>query len=203
MKLLHIDSSVLGANSASRQLTAAVVEKEKTLHPGLEITYHDLAAEPPMHLSPAHVGAWFGHAPTDPAVIADIAKTDHYIPEIMAADIIVIGAPMYNFGIPTQLKAWIDRIVINGKTFKYTETGAPVGLVPAGKKVFLVSARGGMYTPGNPAAPYEHQESHVMAALGFIGLTDVTIIRAEGLAMPGQKEPVLEAALAQIAALTA
>jgi FMN-dependent NADH-azoreductase len=203
MKLLHIDSSVLGANSASRQLTAAVAERLLALHPGLEVTYHDLAAAPPLHLSPAHVGAWFGHAPTDAAVLADIAKTDHYIPELTAADFIVIGAPMYNFGIPSQLKAWIDRVVINGKTFKYGESGAPMGLVPAGKKVFLVSARGGLYTPGNPAAPFEHQESHVMAVLNFIGLTDITVIRAEGLAMPGQKEPSLEAALGQIAALTA
>jgi FMN-dependent NADH-azoreductase len=203
MKLLHIDSSVLGAKSASRQLSAALVEKLTALHPGLEVTYHDLASETPMQLSPAHVGAWFGHAPSDPAVQADIAMTDHYIPEVMAADFIVVGMPMYNFSIPTQLKSWIDRILIANKTFKYGENGAPVGLVPAGKKVFVASTRGGMYTPGNPAAPFDHQEPLLLAALGFIGLRDVTIIRAEGLAIPGKKEPALEAALKEIAALTA
>jgi len=203
MKLLHIDSSILGAQSVSRTLSAEIVAQQVALHPGLEVIYRDLAAAPILHLSPEHIAAAYGASPESEALRTDIATGAAVLDELFAADIIVIGAPMYNFGIPTQLKAWIDRIVINGKTFKYSETGAPVGLVPAGKKVFLVSARGGMYTPGNPAAPYEHQESHVMAALGFIGLTDVTIIRAEGLAMPGQKEPVLEAALAQIAALTA
>jgi FMN-dependent NADH-azoreductase len=201
MKLLHIDSSITGANSVSRQLSAAIVARQKALHPGVEVTYLDLVATPPMHLSPAHLGAWFGHPPTDPAVVADIAATSSYIDDIFAADIIVIGAPMYNFGLSTYLKAWIDRVCIAGKTFKYSETGAPISLIPPGKKVFIASSRGGLYTPGNPAAPYEHQESHLQAVLGFIGLTDVTVIRAEGVAIPDLKGPAVEKALGEAAAI--
>src|SRR5262249_27893908 len=100
----------------------------------------------------------------------------------MAADIIVIGAPMYNFTVPTQLKGWIDRVAVAGKTFRYTENG-PVSLLKPGKKVFIASARGGVYAPGSPAAAMEHHESYLLAALGFIGLTDVTVVRAEGVAL--------------------
>ncbi len=201
MKLLHIDSSVLGANSVSRGLTAAIVAKESELHPGLDITYLDLAASTPMHLSPAHVGAMFGHPPTDPAVLADIAVP--YADQVIAADIIVIGAPMYNFTIPSQLKSWIDRILITGKTFKYGADGIPVGLVPAGKKVFIASSRGGAYSEGSPVAFLDHQETLLKAALGFIGLTDITIIRAEGVAVPDLKPAAIAGAQAQIAAITA
>jgi FMN-dependent NADH-azoreductase len=202
MKLLHIDSSITGANSVSRKLSAAIVARQKALRPGLEEKYLDLIATPPAHLSPVHLGAWFGHAPTDPAVIADIAATSSYIDDLFAADIIVIGAPMYNFGISSYLKAWIDRVLVAGKTFKYSETGTAVSLLPPGKKVYIASSRGGLYTPGNPAAPYEHQESHLLAALGFIGLTDVSIIRAEGVAMPDLKVTAVEKALAEAAALS-
>ncbi len=202
MKLLHIDSSITGANSVSRQISAAIVAREQALHPGLEVKQLDLVATPPAHLSPAHLGAWFGHAPTDPAVIADIAATSSYIDDLFAADIIVIGVPMYNFGISSYLKAWIDRVVIAGKTFKYSETGAPISLIPPGKKVYIASSRGGLYTPGNPAAPYEHQESYLLVVLGFIGLTDVTTIRAEGIAIPDLKAPAVEKALEQAAALS-
>ena len=202
MKLLHIDSSILGENSVSRRLTAGIVAREKTLHPGLQVQYLDLAATPAAHLSPAHIGAMFGHPPSDPAVLADIAATAGFIDDVFAADIIVIGVPMYNFGIPSQLKSWIDRILIAGRTFKYGEGGAPVGLVPAGKRVILASSRGGIYSPGAPAAPYEHQESHLRAALGFIGLTDVTVIRAEGVAVPELKPAAIAGAEAQIAALS-
>ncbi len=201
MKLWHIDSSVLGENSVSRQLTAGIVEREKALNPALEVSYLDLAATPVGHLSPAHIGAMFGHPPADAATQADIALGASFLDALFASDIIVIGAPMYNFGIPTQLKAWIDRILVAGKTFKYGENGAPVGLVPAGKKVIVASSRGGLYSEGNPAAPYEHQESHLKAALGFIGLTNVTVIRAEGVAVPDLKPRAIANAEAAIAAL--
>jgi FMN-dependent NADH-azoreductase len=203
MKLLHIDSSVLGDNSVSRMLTAEIVAKETSLHPGLEVTHLDLAAAPPMHLSPAHVGAMFGHAPSDPAVIADLEATSSFIDDLFAADIIVIGAPMYNFGIPSQLKAWVDRVVVAGKTFKYGEGGVPMGLVPAGKKVIIASARGGAYSEGAPAAPLDHQETYLKAVLNFIGLTDITFIRAETVAVPDLKPAAIAGAQAQIAALTA
>lgn len=141
----------------------------------------------------------FGHPPADEATLADIARGQGFIDTLFASDIIVIGAPMYNFGLPTQLKAWADRVLVAGKTFKYGADGAPIGLVPAGKKVYIASTRGGLYSPGNPAAPLEHQESHLKAMLGFIGLLDVTIINAEGLAIPDRKAPSIEAAQAAIA----
>jgi len=203
MNLLHIDASILGDNSVSRALGAAIVAKQSALHPGLTVTHRDLAAAPFPHLSPAHIAAWFGQTPTDPALIADLAAGQAAIDELFAADIIVIGAPMYNFSIPTQLKSWIDRVLIAGKTFKYNEQGMPVGLLPPGKKVFIASARGGAYSEGAPAAFLDHQETLLKGALGFIGLTDVTFIRAEGLAIPGQKEPAIAAAQATIAAIAA
>jgi FMN-dependent NADH-azoreductase len=203
MNILHIDSSILGANSVSRALSAAITAKQIALHPGATVTYRDLAATPAAHLSPAHIGAMFGHPPTDAATLADIDTGAAILDELFAADIIVIGAPMYNFTVPTQLKAWVDRILITGKTFKYNEQGAPVGLLPASKKVFIASSRGGQYTPGNPAAPLDHQETFLQAALNFIGLTDITIIRAEGVAVPALKDPAIAGAHAQIAALAA
>jgi FMN-dependent NADH-azoreductase len=203
MNLLHIDSSILGANSVSRSLSAAIVAKETELHPGLAVTYRDLAATPFQHLSPAHIAAWFGQPPAGDTLIADLADGQTAIDELFAADIIVIGAPMYNFSIPTQLKSWFDRVMIAGKTFKYGENGMPVGLLPAGKKVFIASARGGAYSEGAPAAFLDHQETLIKGALNFIGLTDITFIRAEGVAMPGNKEPAIAGAQAQIAVLAA
>jgi FMN-dependent NADH-azoreductase len=203
MTILHIDSSILGANSISRTLTAQIVERQKALRPELEVVYLDLAARPPLHLSPAHIGAMFGQAPSDPDVIADIAAAAPFVDQVLAADVIVIGAPMYNFTIPTQLKAWIDRILERGKTFKYSAEGVPVGLVPPGKKVIIASTRGGAYAEGSPLAFLDHQESLLKAALGFIGLTDVTVIRAETVAVPDLKPAAIAAAQAQIAALAA
>jgi FMN-dependent NADH-azoreductase len=203
MTILHIDSSILGANSVSRTLTAQIVERQKTLHPALDVVYLDLAAQAPLHLSPAHIGAMFGQAPSDPVVIADIAAAAPFVDQVLAADVIVIGAPMYNFTIPTQLKAWIDRVLERGRTFKYSAEGVPVGLVPAGKKVIIASTRGGAYAEGSPLAFLDHQESLLKAALGFIGLTDVTIIRAETVAVPDLKPAAIAAAQAQIAALAA
>jgi FMN-dependent NADH-azoreductase len=203
MKLLQIDSSILGANSVSRSLTAEIVARQKALHPGLEVNYLDLAEQSPLHLSPAHIGALYGHPPSDPAVVADIAAAAPFIDELLAADILVIGAPMYNFTLPSQLKAWIDRILIAGKTFKYSEAGIPVGLVPPGKKVIIASSRGGIHSEGSSTAFLDHQETLLKSALNFIGLTDITIIRAEGLAVPALKPAAIAAAQAQITALAA
>jgi len=203
MNLLHIDSSILGENSVSRILSASIVEREKTLHPGITVTYRDLAATPLLHLGPSHIAAWHGAPPADEAVAADLAAGGAIIDELFAADIIVIGAPMYNFTVPTQLKAWIDRVLIAGKTFKYTEKG-PESLLPAGKKVILGLARGGFYGEGAPFAAFDHQESYLRAALGFIGLTDVSVVRAEGIAMgPEARTAAIDAAHGEIAALVA
>jgi len=203
MNLLHIDSSILGENSVSRILSASIVEQEKRLHPGITVTYRDLAATPLLHLGPAHIAAWHGAPPADDAVAADLAAGGTILDELFAADIIVIGAPMYNFTIPTQLKTWVDRILIAGKTFKYTETG-PESLLPPGKKVILGLANGGFYGEGAPFAAFDHQKPYLLAALGFIGLTDVTIIRAEGIAMgPEARAAAIDSAHTKIAALTA
>ena len=203
MKLLHLDSSILGANSVTRVLTADIVARQRALHPGLEVIYRDLAAEPPLHLGGVHLAAWQGTAVADPALAEDAARGNAYIDELKAADIIVIGAPMYNFTVPTQLKGWIDRVAVAGKTFRYTENG-PVSLLREGKKVFIASARGGVYAPGSPAAAMEHQESYLTAALGFIGLTDVTIVRAEGVALgPDSRTGALAKARGAIEALAA
>jgi FMN-dependent NADH-azoreductase len=202
MKLLHVDSSILGGNSVSRGLTAAIVDQQKVLHPGIEVIYRDLAAAAPLHLSGAHLAAWQGATPEDAALAADVALGATLLDEVFAADIIVIGAPMYNLSVPSQLKAWIDRLLVAGKTFRYTATG-PEGLV-TGKKVFIASSRGGLYGPQTPAAFLEHQESYLRGALGFIGLSDVAVIRAEGVSMgPDAREAAVAGATQEIRALAA
>lgn len=201
MKLWQIDSSVLGEHSASRMLTSKIVAHQKAKQPDLEISYLDLGVAPVKHLSPAHIGAVSGQSAVDETIGADVALGAAYIDLLFAADIIVIGAPMYNFGIPTQLKALFDRLLVAGKTFKYNADGSPAGLVPTGKKVIIASTRGGLYSPGNPAAGLDHQEKHLTALLNFIGLTDITFIRAEGLALPDNKLLALAGAEAEIAAL--
>jgi FMN-dependent NADH-azoreductase len=202
MKLLHIDSSILGSNSVSRALSAEIVAREVALHPGLEVTHRDLAHDPALHLSAAHLAAMHGAATDDKALTADLETGNTYLDELFAADILVIGAPMYNFTIPSQLKVWIDRILVAGKTFRYGDKG-PEGLL-TGKKALIASARGGVYTGTSPAAALEHHESYLRGVLAFIGIADVTVIRAEGLAMgESTKEAALAQARSAIAALAA
>jgi FMN-dependent NADH-azoreductase len=201
-KILHIDSSILGGYSVSRKLTADIVERQRVLHPGATVVHSDLAAHPVMALSGGHLGAGQNGAPVADDLAADIKAGAAYMDDLFAADIIVIGAPMYNFSIPAQLKGWVDRVSVAGKTFKYTDKG-PEGLVK-GKKVFIASARGGVYTGNSPAAPMDHQESYLLAALSFMGMTDVTIVRAEGLSMGDDaKAAAIAKAKAQIDALAA
>jgi FMN-dependent NADH-azoreductase len=203
MQLLHIDSSVLGSNSVSRALSAEIVARQVALHPGIQVMYRDLATDAALHLSSAHLAAWQGGAVEDSALGDDLAKGGGYLEELFAADIIVIGAPMYNFSIPSQLKAWIDRVVVAGKTFRYGANGAE-GLLSRNTKVFIASSRGNIYTPGSPAASLEHHESYLTGVLSFIGLTDVTIVRAEGLAFGAEaKEAALRKARENIAAMAA
>jgi FMN-dependent NADH-azoreductase len=203
MKLLHIDSSVLGAGSASRALTADLVARQVKLHPGLEVLYRDLATDAALHLSSAHLAAFQGQAVTDAQLGADLSKGGAYLQELFDADIIVVGAPMYNFSIPSQLKAWIDRVVVAGKTFRYGVNG-PEGLLPSTKRVFIASSRGNVYAPGSPTAPYEHHESYLTSVLKFIGLTDVTVVRAEGLGFgPEARQAAMGKAHEQIAAIAA
>src|ERR1700685_329385 len=203
MQLLHIDSSVLGPYSASRALSAEIVARQVALHPGINVIHRDLAADAALHLSSAHLAAWQGGTVQDGALGADLGKGGAYLEELLAADIIVIGAPMYNFSIPSQLKAWIDRVVVAGKTFRYGASGAE-GLLSKTKKVFIASSRGNVYTAGSPAAALEHHESYLTGVLSFIGLTDVTVVRAEGLAFGAEaKEAAMLKARANIAAMAA
>jgi FMN-dependent NADH-azoreductase len=202
MQLLHIDSSVLGTHSVSRALSADIVARQMALHPGIKVTHRDLAADAALHLSPAHLAVWQGGAVEDVALGHDLAKGNGYLEELFAADILVIGAPMYNFSIPSQLKAWIDRVVIAGKTFRYGANGAE-GLLK-NKKLFIASSRGSVYAAGSPAAALEHHESYLTGVLSFIGLTDVTIVRAEGLALgAAAKDAAVLKARQNIAAMAA
>ena len=203
MQLLHIDSSVSGSNSVSRALSAEIVARQAALHPGLNVIRRDLAADNALHLSAQHLTAWQGGPVTDANLGADLAKGNAYLHELFAADLIVIGAPMYNFSIPSQLKAWIDRVVVAGKTFRYGPSG-PESLLPKNKKLFIASSRGNFYGSGTPAAALEHHETYLTGVLAFIGLSDVTIVRAEGIALGlAQKDAAMKLARANIAAMAA
>lgn len=202
MNLLHLDSSVLGTASVSRQLSEGIVARYKKLHPDIKVVSRDLAADGAMHLTGAHMAAFQGAVVEDATITADLLKGNAYMDELFAADILVIGAPMYNLSIPTTLKAWIDRIAVAGKTFRYTATG-PEGLLK-NKRAFIASSRGGVYSAGSPAAALEHQESYLLGLLGFLGITDVTVVRAEGIAFgPEAKEAAVTRALAEIEAIAA
>ncbi|HXL71839.1 MAG TPA: FMN-dependent NADH-azoreductase [Rhizomicrobium sp.] len=194
MKLLHLDSSILGGNSASRKLSAAIVDQFTKATPGLDIISRDLALQPLSHLSGEHLAAAQGAVPESPAIQKDIAASQAALEEFLAADIVVIGAPMYNFGIPSQLKAWIDRIAVAGKTFRYTANG-PEGLA-GNKRVIVAVSRGGLYSAGMPAAAFEHVESYLRGVFGFLGVTDLEIVVAEGLQIgPEQREKAMQGAL--------
>lgn len=182
-QLLHIDSSILGGNSVSRQLTGQIVASWRAAHPATEVSYLDLALETPGHFSADAMGF---RLPPSSEQLSEAQKRENAISEalvsqFLAADVLVIGAPLYNFSIPTQLKAWIDRIAQVGRTFKYTDKG-PVGLA-GGKTVIVASTRGGMYSTSDAGNAMEHQESYLKTIFGFFGVTDVRFVRAEGLAM--------------------
>lgn len=203
MTILHIDSSILGGFSASRSISAQIVARQQALHPTSKVIYHDLAADGTSQLTGEHMAVFQGGPVGDPALGADLATGGAYIDDLFVADIIVIGAPMYNFTVPTQLKAWVDRVCIAGKTFQYGANG-PEGLLPKGKRAFIASARGGVYSGNSPAAAMDHQEPYLRGVLGFMGITDVSVVRAEGLAMGDEaKAAALAKATIEIAALAA
>ncbi len=193
MKLLHIDSSVLGPHSVSRQVSAAITDRLRKATPGLEIVYRDLSSTPLAHLSGSHLAAAQGAAP-DAALRDDLAAGQAVLDEFLAADIIVLGAPMYNFTIPSQLKAWIDRILVAGKTFKYGAQGAE-GLA-GNKRVIVAISRGGFYGPGTPAAVGEHLETYLRWVFGFVGIQNPEFISADGIQVgPEHREKALANAL--------
>jgi len=202
MQILHLDSSILGAASVSRSLSSSIVARLVTLHPGSNVIYRDLASDPALHLSSEHLAAWQGAGAKDGLLREDLFKGNAYLEELQESQIVVIGTPMYNLTIPTPLKAWIDRIALVGKTFHYTANG-PEGLLK-NKQAYIVSSRGGIYSPGSPAAPLEHQESYLIGLLGFLGIKQPTVIRAEGLAISAQaKDAAVNQALEDIAAINA
>ena len=182
MQLLHIDSSINGNNSASRKLTAQIVDAWKAKHEGTQVSYLDLVADAPNHFTAAAMAPRTGQSEGLSAEqVAENAVSERLVQQFLAADVVVIGAPFYNFSIPTQLKAWIDRIAQAGRTFNYTDKG-PVGLA-GGKTVIVASTRGGIYSTSDAMKAMEHQESYLKVVLGFFGITDVRIVRAEGLGM--------------------
>ena len=201
MKLLHIDSSILGDNSASRKLSAALVERLRDTA-DVEVVYRDVAASPVPPLTGAYMGALMGAVAAEGELQHDLALGDQIMAEFLAADVVVLGVPMYNFTIPAQLKTWIDRLLIVGKTFRYTEQG-PVGLA-GGKRILAGLARGGVYKAGAPAAGLDFQESYLRGVFSFIGITDMEFVYAEGLAMgPEAREQALAGALAAAKAVSA
>jgi len=181
--VLHIDSSINGENSASRVISSAIVDKLKQSNWGEKIIYRDLVANPIPHLT----------------LDAFAANLD--LEEFLAADTIVIGAPMYNFTLPTQLKAWIDRIVVAGATFRYTENG-PEGLAK-GKRVIVALTRGGIYSEGSPASALEHLETYLRGVFNFIGI-EPEFVAADGLAIgPEQRETAIGLAIGETVRLAA
>lgn len=178
MKLLHIDSSILGDNSASRQLSREVVKTWQAAEPGVVVTYRDLAADAISHFSASTlVAAGTAAELRNAAQQHEADLSAQALAEFLAADAVVIAAPMYNFTIPTQLKAWIDRIAVAGQTFRYTEAG-PEGLC-GGKKVVIVSTSGGLHV-GQPTGTAH--EDYLKVLFGFLGITDIEFVRAHGLA---------------------
>jgi FMN-dependent NADH-azoreductase len=181
--ILHIDSSINGDNSASREVSASIVKQLKSALWGEEIVYRDLAANPLPHLT------------------LDAFADTSVLDEFLAADTIVIGAPMYNFTLSTQLKSWIDRLMVAGKTFRYTENG-PEGLA-GGKRVIIAIARGGVYSSGAPAAALEHLETYLRGVFNFIGIEPEFVI-AEGLNLsPDHRANAIEQAIGETIRLAA
>ena len=224
MKLLHIDSSISGGRSVSRQLTASIVARLKQTNPSLEVSYRDIAAMPVPHhweallnlklkalsergaLNAGAIHVQVTDAPGNDAADAqlqhDFATVNAVLNEFVAADIVVLGAPMYNFCIPSQLKTWIDCLAAPGQTFRYTATGVE-GLC-GGKRIIVGSSRGGFYTAPSPMAALDHQESYLAGFFGFMGVSDIAFVRAEGVNLGAeQRARALESALAEVATLKA
>lgn len=182
IKVLHIDSSPLNDRSFSRKTSAKVVEGITSRYPDAKIITRDYGANPLPHVSAKVLEAFFSDPNRRSAEQSEALKaSDQAIADFLAADILVIGTPMWNFGLPSSLKAWIDHIVRAGVTFRFTPTGAET-LVPPGKKAIIASSRGGIYAQG-PMAAMDHQETHLEAVLRFLGVSDISIVRTEGVAM--------------------
>ncbi len=193
-KILSVTSSPVGNQSFSNQLAKAVVSQLQKVHPDAKLEEINLARTHYPHLEESHLNSWFvdpnDHSPEQRAALL---HSDESIQKLMDADIIVIGTPMYNFGIPSNLKAWIDHVIRAGKTFVFQEDGTPKGLVN-GKKVYIAISSGSIYSEG-PSKVHDFVEPYLRTILGFIGITDVSVFRAEGTAIPGLREVALQKAV--------
>ncbi|WP_029603535.1 FMN-dependent NADH-azoreductase [Kozakia baliensis] len=200
MKLLHLDSSILPLdNSVSRTISSAIVEHFRKAKPDVTLTRRDLVSHPLPHLTLTNLPT--DHPHSAPGNEAERDESQAVLNEFMASDIVVIGAPMYNFTIPTQLKAWIDRILVPGRTFQYGANGV-TGLAKD-KRIIIALSRGSFYGQETPYATAEHTETYLRTVLGFIGITSPEIIVAEGIGHgPEQRAAALEGAHQSIAALS-
>jgi len=196
-KILKIISSVKGAESKSTQLADVVVEKLIAQYPGSTVKVKDLSKEPFQHFHEGHLKVYRGMGEVAPEIVAGVEKvSEEAINELMSVDIIVIGVPIYNFNVPSTLKAWMDHVMRAGKTFSFA-SGQKEGLVN-NKKVYLAVASGGVYSEG-PMQAYNFAVPYLEASLGFIGMTDITTFWAEGCDMPGYKETALQKAIDRVA----
>lgn len=178
--VLIIESSARQQDSFSRELTQQFISHWKTLHPADRLTTRDVAVNPVPHLDADLLGGWMKpEAQRNAAEQASLQRSNELTDELLAADVLVLAAPMYNFAIPSTLKAWLDHVLRAGLTFKYTDTG-PQGLL-TGKKAYVLTARGGIYA-GSTA---DHQEPYLRQVLAFVGIHDVTFIHAEGMNLGG------------------
>ena len=201
MNILHIDASASdAATSHSRRLSAELVEKLKAANPGATVVYRDVAADRLPHVDMTIRQAWMPEGAKDTALGETAARSKKLVDELKAADILVIGSPMYNFSVPSTLKSWIDHVAIAGQTFQYTESG-PKGLLTG--KAYLALSSGGIYSQG-PFAQVEHLATYLKALLGFLGIGEVEVVRAEGVAYgPEQDKAAMTAAKERIGTLVA
>ena len=196
-KILNVISSARGAASNSTQLANAIIEKLTEHYPGSTVKLRDLVEQQYPHLEESHLNAFFAPAENETPEYKEATQhSNEAIGEVLEADIIVIGVPIYNFNIPSALKAWLDHLVRAGKTFSY-QTGLPEGLVK-GKKVYLAIASGAVLSDG-PMKSYDFAEPYLRTILGFIGMTDITTFRVEGASMPDLKETALQKGIDSIA----
>ena len=201
MNILHIDASASdAATSHSRRLSAELVNGLTAANPDASVVYRDVTIDPLPHVDTTIRQAWAPDGEKDASLTATAARSKVLVDELKAADVVVIGSPMYNFSVPSTLKAWIDHVAIAGQTFRYTPTG-PEGLLTG--KAYLALSSGGVYSQG-PFAAAEHLATYLTAILGFLGIRDVEVVRAEGVAYgPEQDEAAMTAAQERIDALVA
>jgi|UPI0005674655 FMN-dependent NADH-azoreductase len=206
MQLLHIDTSIQTSDSLSRQMSAAAVNRLLQEVPNLKVQYRDLAVQPLSHLTERVFAALVHDIDTahfSEAERKDAIESRKALEDFMASDIIVLGVPLYNYSVPSTLRAWIDRIVVFGKTFRYAGPNQPIGLA-AGKRVIVALARGGNYAAGTVGAQHEHAETYLRSVFSLVGIPDIEFVIAEGVAVsPEFRETALRGALDSIQTLAA